>query len=120
MFLAALALSASLLTAAPAPTPAVAEAPQTQQAVENLDALEGAIFATSCSAQQNCPTPIFNGVPVSCTGNTTCQVYTYSVLCDSTVVECTCDTAPAGCHEPTQYCLCRSYGYSHFKCSSAC
>lgn len=120
MFLAALALSASLMTAAPAPAPAATQAPQTQQAVESLGALEGAIFATSCSAQQNCPGPRYNGVPVSCNGTTTCQVYTHSVLCDSTVIECTCNTAPAGCLNTVQYCDCRYYGYSHFQCSSAC
>lgn len=120
MFLAALALSASLVTAAPAPAPAVAQAPQTQQAVQSLDALEGAIFATSCSAEQACPTPIFNGVPVSCTGSTICEVHTYSVRCDNTVIQCTCSTAPANCADSTGYCLCRSYGFSHFQCLSNC
>lgn len=122
MFLAALALSASLLTAAPAPAPApaAAEVPQTQQAVMDFSALEGAVLSTSCSATQNCPGPRYNGVPVSCTGTTSCQVFTHSVSCDTTVVECTCDTAPPGCLNSVQYCDCRYYGYSHIKCATAC
>lgn len=120
MFLAALALSASLLTAAPVPTPAVAQAPETQQAVQNLDALEGAIFATNCSAEQACPGPRYNGVPVTCNGTTICEVYTHSVRCDNTVIECTCNTAPAGCLNTVQYCDCRYYGFTHLQCSSAC
>ena len=62
----------------------------------------------ACSANQSCPAP-FDG-PIMCTGNSSCQVFSYQISCDGQVIDCPCSIAPAGCNDPLFYCVCRSQG----------
>lgn len=94
MFLAALALSASLLTATPVATP---------------EAVSASTLDNACTAQADCPAA-FDQPTISCSGNTSCQVYTRLVICDGSFKQCTCSIAPANCVDPDNYCICVGQG----------
>lgn len=113
---------AGLLPSASAETPAggslACELTARTGAIElpkEVDPLQGQIFKT-CSAQQTCPSP-FDG-PIMCTGNVSCQVFSYQISCDGTIIDCPCSTAPSGCDDPLGYCLCRSHGNTFIFCRS--
>src|SRR5687768_7807297 len=79
-------------------------------------------FMTSCTAQLDCPSPPFSG-PVSCTGNSSCHVFSpsaggyWGVVCDdNTWVRCSCSGMPEYCASPYDYCACRLNGQTQFNC----
>jgi hypothetical protein len=69
----------------------------------------------TCTAQQYCPPP-FDG-PIMCTGNSSCQVFTYEISCDGQIIGCPCSIAPSGCGDPVQFCVCRKDGESAPRCA---
>jgi hypothetical protein len=74
------------------------------------------VFLSSCTAEQTCP----NGSQISCTGNSTCNVYGFEVSCDGQVTECSCVI-----EGPDPYCVCECFidfpmGSARTSCIKCC
>lgn len=96
-----------------APLGELAAKPGAMELPGEADPLRGPTFLT-CSANQTCPSP-FDG-PIACMGNTSCQVFSYQISCDGNVIDCPCSTAPSGCNDPLEWCVCRSHGHGYLYC----
>lgn len=74
---------------------------------EDLLEIEDPIPSTGCNAELTC----YDGSEISCSGSSSCNVYTCSVRCDGVTTWC-CDLSGLECPERAcAYCYCLAEGF---------
>jgi hypothetical protein len=120
LFAIVLTLSLVSATAAEGATEQLASAPEACQQAEltPFDVptdIEQPLFLDSCSAENDCSQT--NGMPISCTGSSSCSVQFCSVTCDGVRTYC-CDISELECPQRAcVYCHCRFTGGGAQECS---
>lgn len=69
-----------------------------------------------CTAEQDCP----YDQPISCVGNSYCQVRQFAVVCDGNWTYCQCAAAAPWCYDKMCYCMCKEDGGSDSACRLEC